>query len=976
MGMKSQMSFITGTPMKLILVMIAAIGFLAFVTLGSGNITEFLRQTCEKYPDLPFCGGLPEVETRDYQTAKKSTEALVCAINSVAQGSEWGGNAEIDCSKYYGKFEPGLVPGTDYEQIEKTINAGLGVEDDEACEGRCIEELCDGIPTCYVERSTYTQKSEESKMGDTSEPGKVTYTSKRCECIVKVPTKASAYCGEPDYKKVFDIVADDYDEAESRCEKFLGEASSTASSGKTTEEGKTIYECYYRGISCKVYNFQLPQEVSDAEKWITDYGDPAYIVRWGIFPPEEDTWTFRPDWRIHALIAVVSMIPPTKVAGAGMKLGWTAFKGPSRKLVLKTLRKELGEEVAEEALEKYGKKELTNLLARIAKQKGKRYFMKELLKQSLYDVVQKRLTAKGITSMAIRGAVLEGAVLFAAFADSMSEKYEPKGNALALKSPFEDAETFQLSDEMMGTPVIVDWEIGSAVNSQQSAHLVSPCKLDYFDVKMEDVICGDYTYNAVDGTIFCNEPKIGGGDDIIECGTFDSNIDKYIGRSNELYDMLKAELESKVKKFSEGDGEDLKIYLPLLSDDDNQQYLTNFKLTQSGATEHEELFGLACKGKDLMYKLWDPCYETTSVYTVDVYRGSESVGLAYVRNGDEVVMREGKEYVVHMYPVHDKHWNLVYDIYDTELCNDDPLLVEYNQMWPGEHEYKLQQLTCSEVKGFTSYIRTLNQLKALVEDVHENKRERKTKIIPDSDIKAEDILANVAIFGEELSYNCVSNPLTAQCVRTLRSPLQTNMKCVTGFTIDKEDNGNTCTLDMNLGPISENVEIIRDDDEYYSLSTLFSEPEAGLGGVFFEITFEDDDIDGIWDTLKVVEEDITTVIFPSPRNAISLSDIDENGEPQHVSMKNCHTRGVVLDFGDDLKDRLDEDVNPNYCLRHRTKWANILYWGEMAIAVTTVTVATVFAGPLGFYGVWATLAIGGALEFGTAVAEDWVMSWP
>ncbi|MBN2330730.1 MAG: hypothetical protein JXC85_02845 [Candidatus Aenigmarchaeota archaeon] len=198
MGMKSQISFLSGTPMQLILVLIAAIGFLAFVTLGAGNITQFLRETCEKYPELPFCGGLEAVEARDYQTAKASTEALVCAINSVAQGSEWLGGGQIDCNEYFGKSGPVAVPDSDYERIEKSINAGLGVFDDEGCRDRCIEELCQGIPGCEVESSTYI---ETLKTVDAGHEGDVNYTSRRCECVVGISNDPRVSCGQEETEK-------------------------------------------------------------------------------------------------------------------------------------------------------------------------------------------------------------------------------------------------------------------------------------------------------------------------------------------------------------------------------------------------------------------------------------------------------------------------------------------------------------------------------------------------------------------------------------------------------------------------------------------------------------------------------------------------------------------------------------------------------------------------------------------------------
>jgi hypothetical protein len=941
MAMKSQASMIVGPSMKMILVLIAAIGFVAFITIGSGNISKFLQDVCERYPDLPFCGGMKESYTRDHQIARNSMEALVCAINSVALGREWSGSGEVDCREYFAAADSGIIPGMDYEVVEKTINAGLGVDDNEGCRERCAEDLCGGAKACIVEKATYTETTKESESYYSREPGEISYTMQRCECIVKKQNKASVSCDEKDHKKILDIAAGSYDEAKSICDEKLGQAASTASSGEKTTDGKTIYECYYRGIACKVHNFELPQEVTNKEKYISYYGDPQFIVWWGIFPPEEDTWTFRPDWRVHALIAAISFIPPSKAIGAGIRV-WSKAARAAANNMPKGLWK---------------------------------HYVKTQLKKSLAEILKDRLTRSGITRVIARGVVLEGAVLISKMVDSMSEKYDPKGNVLVLKSPYEDSETIGLVSEMMGRPVIVNWEVGSVFNSQAPAHLVSPCYTKYFDVRMDDITCGEYSYSSRDdeNAIYCNEPKIGSKEGLFECGTFDSSIDTYLGGSM-IYDMLKEELGSKGKKLWEGEGSDVKIYLPLLSEDGDQQYLTNLNLKEHAATKKE--WGSQCEGKDPEWEEGDPCYETTGVYEVDIYRGSGSVGLSYVSSRDDVVMQKDKEYVLHVYWVddYDKD-NLVFDVYETRLCEGDPLLVEYGSVWPGEHPNKLRQLTCSDVKEVTSQVRTVEQIKILAQNAYDNQRERMMRITPDSDVKAGELMVNIALLEETFDDDCILNPLKAQCFRTLNSPVKNTMTCRTTFTKDKENDGNVCELDMNLDGIGSDVQILREGGEYYSSSTTFFEPEYGFGAKGFTVALEDDDTDGNWDTAKAEDQSIVSIILTGPSKVISLSDIDEEGNPQHVSMKNCHTHGVVLDFGHDLDDRL-QDVDPNYCLRHRTKWAKILHWGQWSIFAGTAIVATLFAGPYGFYGVWAVMAAGGVLEAGATYGEEWVMTWP
>ncbi len=188
MGMKSQMSFVTGTPMKLILVLIAAIGFLAFVTMGSGNITEFLRETCEKYPELPFCGGT-EVETQGYITARQSTEALICAINSVAKGVEWSGDGEIDCKEY---TRPPM--SSDYETVifrEKNYWASK-----EECIKDVCPKFCKDYPHCTV--------LEDQVTVDKGPEGVLTWVD-RCVCPVRRPKSTVLKC-DTHYENLNEVV--------------------------------------------------------------------------------------------------------------------------------------------------------------------------------------------------------------------------------------------------------------------------------------------------------------------------------------------------------------------------------------------------------------------------------------------------------------------------------------------------------------------------------------------------------------------------------------------------------------------------------------------------------------------------------------------------------------------------------------------------------------------------------------------------
>ena len=519
-------------------------------------------------------------------------------------------------------------------------------------------------------------------------------------------------------------------------------------------------------------------------------------------------------------------------------------------------------------------------------------------------------------------------------------------------------------------------------NTQKSAHLVSPCHLKYFDVKRENVICGDYSYDSRDGIAYCNEPDIGSGDEYIPCGTFDESIDGYVEGVG-VYEMVKEEMESN-KILFEGEGEDLKIYIPLISTDDTPEYITNMVEKEHKIIPLISAAGCIENDPEWEEKRGKSCYGIENTYTVDIYRGAESIGLSHLAKKGDIAIQKDKEYVLHIYRV---GIDLVFDIYPVELCKDNPLLVGFGQAWPGEENRMVKQLTCEQVNGVTETA-SANEIKNIADYAFDEKTEKKIRVTPDSDMEVRDIMANIILLWETLGENCGYGAGRKQCFRVLLSPMKKEMLCETKYTYDKESNGNTCQLDMDFDGTKE-FKILRNgtkdleemsSSDYYSVSSKFYDPEFLFSSKEpgFVIAFEDNDLDGTWDTVKAWGESDKVGIekwLSVPDGIISLSDI-ENGVPKHSSMKNCYTPGIVLDFGDNLDNRMMDDIEPNYCLRHKSTTAIILEYAWIPITAVSLTVATIFGGPLGFYGTWAVLSGGGLVSAGTSLAADWKMSWP
>ncbi|MBI4019898.1 MAG: hypothetical protein HY367_01085 [Candidatus Aenigmarchaeota archaeon] len=235
----------------------------------------------------------------------------------------------------------------------------------------------------------------------------------------------------------------------------LGEAELTSS--------KASVSCTNAGgenVKCTVKNFWLPQKVTDASTWISDYGDPAYVAYWQSFPPEEDTWTYKEDLKIHVIAASVAFIPLGKTASVASKIEQIGFIAP----------------------EKFG--------------------LQTAIKNLIKNTVGGKFKTRVIRLAS--GATIEGAARAAAYADSVIGKFEPRANKIILKSPYESAETYNLPPQLQGSPIVLERETGLIGTEKTIAHFASPCKIESMDVEPVNVLCPTYTYNSLSSTPACS----------------------------------------------------------------------------------------------------------------------------------------------------------------------------------------------------------------------------------------------------------------------------------------------------------------------------------------------------------------------------------------------------------------------------------------------------------------------------------------
>jgi hypothetical protein len=397
---------------KLSLVLIIGIILAVFIINASGGLGKMVEEFCLKYPS--WCGGASP-DTPESEIARESTRALAFAINCVSDPES--------CS---------IPPGGKVFSPETTQS---GTEDDNDITVKCDEKF-----------TTTEEPMNEGWLDD--EEG---YLNR-------------------DRSKYFD------------CEKYEDEE---------YQPYESMYNCKYCRIGnydediqlcvvgegrkeCEVINFQLPQEVSSAEDWISGYGDPKYLVYWQDFPADQDTWSYQSSLKVAVAMGLLTAFPATRVAGSAVRLG------------LKTTARSI----------------------------SSRAILKQEMFKEAQTIFTKRVSQEKIRMIA-KASGFAAADYAAVVYDSVNEKYERKPNKIVLKSPFTEPDTYSLTSKLNYKPVMQLWDPGPVTGERiMSAHLVSPCYLDTLKVRFypqegdEVMLCSGFTYYSRDGGVHCTDTYV------------------------------------------------------------------------------------------------------------------------------------------------------------------------------------------------------------------------------------------------------------------------------------------------------------------------------------------------------------------------------------------------------------------------------------------------------------------------------------
>ncbi len=565
-------SLVQETPVRLILLLFGFLTVGMLITSMFSGTSSFKDMLCKAAPYLPFCE-----ENKEDIIARRSVNALACAINSVASGKQWSGapcDDCDDCSEFYRNQEEGAGFTGFFNKIVGFATGSNKPSTSIECKENGNVE-CD----CCVH---YGEDEVIEKVIGSSE----TEVKKKCKDILKNSGFKDYYAGI--YSKIKD------------CKKQL---------------------------TCKIVNFQLPQEFPDgnigenAERFITGNGDPKYLVYFQYFPEGENTdWQGFSPWykNIGVLVFVTAcvghvlgpvikwgakeLIPGANIIskGAGTKgirskiwriisgkLGNKANNMLNKIPFFKSIgRKQLSKETAAYVLDKaivdkYGtasnllsklgsislekKKLITNAFRKI--QSGSLSYFRiasdlpdEVIKDSVIEMFGKKAGEKVIAAapevMKRVGITSLGAYVVSRI-DSEIGKFLTQTNSLVLQSTMKDGKEYKVDVAVhskpnkiidptqqnvvdLGKPIIMDkpeWRSGVTPLA-----LASPCVANLTVEENKEVICGVYAYDSKNNIVKCDTPKETGwtdklkeklGTKIKKCGSLLNGLnheeDKFYG---------------------------------------------------------------------------------------------------------------------------------------------------------------------------------------------------------------------------------------------------------------------------------------------------------------------------------------------------------------------------------------------------------------------------------------------------------------
>jgi hypothetical protein len=307
--------------------------------------------------------------------------------------------------------------------------------------------------------------------------------------------------------------------------------------------GRTIAKplCQTPEASCQVYNFSLPQKVSNAEQWIEGFGDPRFLVYYIQFPAGAETsWSGWSEWFKGSDVLLFASMCVSKIALFSGVGGYKAVTNPlwvGKKVIqvpieasrgvayLATTLKKVVSEGADVSADIIGSATRKEMIEKLAVYTG---VIKLELREKSWNTFKEIAPRTAVyTAAGAEGALMASRVdyEYSRFFTEMG-KFVPNEGYFVLQEALNKQPLLEEKPSIVSTggsgytdagneniirtfnPILLKTNSG-----YQPLYLASPCASDLKVSKENDVKCIQYNHNSLAPSVFCEAPDTQGWDE-------------------------------------------------------------------------------------------------------------------------------------------------------------------------------------------------------------------------------------------------------------------------------------------------------------------------------------------------------------------------------------------------------------------------------------------------------------------------------
>jgi hypothetical protein len=537
---------------------VGVIIFLLVASMG-GQAGTLFDEVCREHPDWPWCKG-GQVTDIQLMTSLRSTTALTCAINSVSGGSRWAGSFTVDgvvldCGDYY----TGGVSLSDADDLSIYCNEA------ETTPINTKDEFISYIGNRLLECFTYLLDGVERECG-------VFNTESLPDGEQVTETEINDWLRENGGENLIgDGLPRDRLDWDAGTIRRLDPFAIRIYSDTTLIDEIHVVPITEQSVNdefkCTVKNFNLPQEVSNADAWIKGMGDPDFLVYWETFPRgEEAAWSGMSLWTENAIDLVFAWLVVGKVLKIG---GQTLYYFPKKAVTTVTgAVAGVGEKISQKIASRAAQSNI-GFIHRAGQSALIDYYSSQTLAKTAAQTLGSQIwttistfNTNELSRLTKVGITAGGVSLFVAYIDSVLGKYmldEDLNNSVVMKTPFSEPKPLKTQYS----------EIVLLENSETRMYFASPCNAN-LEITKTNLFCSTYEYNAELDIHDCREPEIEDLAPIPEeenCEADIANLINYYPGNERLQTLLNMDITQDMKLIEYVSDSPEPIWFPGVSND-------------------------------------------------------------------------------------------------------------------------------------------------------------------------------------------------------------------------------------------------------------------------------------------------------------------------------------------------------------------------------------------------------------------------